>query len=82
MTQPELFADPAADRRRDALVSRGIHPRTAAAEAARHTDDELFWRRLRHADALARVRTNLKNRGGFVLSVLRDTSGLKYGPLP
>lgn len=82
MTQPALFPDPAADRRRDALTARGIHPRTAAAEAARCTDDALFWRRLRHADTLARMRPNLKNQGGFVLSVLRDTSGQKYGPLP
>lgn len=82
MTQPELFPDPIADRRKSALVSRGIHPRTAAAEAALHTDDTLFWRRLRYADRLAGMRTNLKNPGGFVLSVLHDTDGQKYGPVP
>ncbi|MBZ9715634.1 hypothetical protein [Deinococcus multiflagellatus] len=82
MTQPSLFADPLLERRIAALTQRGIHPRTAAREAAVQPDDALFWRRLAFADQLARQRTNLKNRGGFVLSVLRDQDGSKYGPLP
>lgn len=82
MTQLPLFTDPAAQKRADALVRRGIHPRTAQQEGHGAPDDLLFWRRLRFADQLAAQRPNLKNKGGFVLSVLRDLHGEKYGPLP
>ena len=41
----------------------------------------MFWRRLTFADQLAAQRVNLTNPGGFILSVLRDHSGEKYGPV-